>query len=176
MKTSVSIRVHPWLKSVFEFAFLRAIRVRLFPPAHAEFANIGEGDFGHGRRSFLVDYGTALTTSRYLLYKIGSDNDHVTTCGAGDSPIGQSDDVGDTNNQDVPIALNLFGACPGTLRVITDGTVQNGNYVKAGANGQVTQASAGDAICGARCSAPTPTANAGDTITIVGMSTAKYQF
>jgi hypothetical protein len=174
----VSIRVHPWWKSVFEFALIRAIRVRLFlpGPVRAEFANIGEGDFGHGRRSFLVDYGTALTTSRYLLYKIGSDNDHATTCGAGDSPIGQSDDVGDTNNQDVPIALNLFGACPGTLRVITDGTVQNGNYVKAGANGQVTLANAGDPICGRALFGSDTTANAGDTITIVGMSTAKYQF
>ncbi len=140
----------------------------------AEFANVGEGDFAHGHKPYLVDIGAV--AGRYLLYKIGSDNDHVTTCGAGDSPIGQSDDQGDSNNTDVPVSINLFGACRGTLRVVTDGTIANGNYVKAAANGQVTVAAAGDIICGRACFGTDTTTNAGDVITIVPMAAAKYQF
>jgi hypothetical protein len=110
------------------------------PPV--QFANVGEGDFGHGRRSMLMDASVTLF-SRYLLYKTGSDGDHAVVCGAGDIPIGQSDDQFDSNNTDVPIAINMFGVCPGTLRVITDGTITNGGYVMTGANGQATAATTG---------------------------------
>jgi hypothetical protein len=143
----------------------------------AEFANIGEGDFGHGRRSMLVDTGTAVLTSRYLLYKIGSDADHVTTCGLNDVAIGQSDDVGDANNADVPIAINLFGVCPGTLRVITDGTFANGDYVKAGASGQATKATTGDpGVFGRALFGTDTSANAGDTVTVVHDVPSKVSF
>ncbi len=141
------------------------------------FANVGEGDFTHGRKSYLVDTGTAVLTSRYLIYKIGSDNDHVTTCGAGDVPIGQSDDQGDSSNSDVPISVNLFGVCPGTLRVVTDGTISNGDYVKTAANGQATKAATGDAgQFGKALFGTDTTANAGDVITVVHDVPSKVSF
>jgi len=48
---------------------------------------------------------------------------------AGDIPLGSSDDLADTNALDVPIAIKLFGACEGTVRIVTDGTLVNGSKV-----------------------------------------------
>ncbi len=141
------------------------------------FANVGEGDYSHGRKSYLVDTGTAVLGTRYLLYKVGSDADHVTTCGAGDVPIGQSDDAGDSANSDVPIAINLLGAAHGTLRCVTDGTIANGNYIKTAANGQATVANNGDAgIFGKALFGTDTTSNAGDVITFVPVLSSKLAF
>lgn len=146
-------------------------RFRFSNPGTAQFANIGEGDYKHGAKSFLPD---AATTSRYLLYKAGSDADHVAVCGAGEDAIGSSDDQADAG---IPLAVWLFGACEGTKRVITDGTISDRDFVKSAANGQVTKAGTGDAgICG-RAVVPTDCSNAaGDVITIVPLATAKYSF
>lgn len=137
--------------------------------ARAQFANVGEGNYGHGRRSFLPD-SNAVTTSRYLLYKLGSDADHVTTTVPGDAPIGQSDDVADPNNLDVPICVNLFGAVPGTLRVVSDGTITNGCWVVAGANGQAAalpSATGTYYVVGRALFGTDTTTNAGDVVTII---------
>lgn len=135
-----------------------------------QFANIGEGSFDTGVKAYLPD---AATSSRYLLYKVGTDVDHCAICGAGDDPIGSSDDQAEVG---VPLAINVFGACRGTIRVVSDGTVNNGDYVKAGATGKVTQAattnlSFGRAIIGTDC-----TKADGDVITIIPMVPAKYVF
>src|SRR5690348_13823183 len=100
-----------------------------------EFCNIGEGTSDTGVKSYLPD---ATTSARYLLYKIGTDGDHCAITGAGDTPLGSSDDQADSTT--TPIAINLFGAVRGTVRVVTDGTISNGNRVKAGATGKVTVA------------------------------------
>lgn len=143
------------------------------PRLGVQFANIGEGTFEHGLKSYIPDSGT---TSRYLLYKIGSDNDHCVVCGAGDTPLGSSDDLADANNLDVAITIKLFGAMKGMTRVITDGTVANGNRVKAGAGGKVTVAVTGDPSFGiAVFGTDTSSAN-GDTITIIPCVCQKYAF
>ncbi len=135
-----------------------------------EFTNIGEGTFENGRKTYVAD---AATSSRYLLYKKGTDVDHSAITGAGDDPLGSSDDQAAAGE---PIAINLFGACKGTVRVITDGTVDDGEYVKAGANGKVTQAATTDLSFG-RAIIPTDCSKAdGDVITIIPMVPAKYVF
>lgn len=149
------------------------VRMILARPNKVEFANIGEGTFGDGKKSYIPD---AATTSRYLLYKTGSDADHCVICGAGDDPLGPSDDQADANRLDVPIAINILGATKGTVRVVTDGTVANGNYVKAGANGQVTVAVTTNLSFGRAVITTDATSAAGDVITIIPMVPAKYAF
>lgn len=138
-----------------------------------QFANIGEGTHEHGIKSYIPDSGQA---GRYLLYKIGSDGDHCVITGAGDTPLGVSEDLADANNLDLPIAIKLFGAVKGTVRVTTDGTVNNGDHVKCGATGMVTQAAStnrsfGIAIIGSDCSK-----NAGDQIEIIPFAPQLYVF
>lgn len=144
---------------------------RTAPTGSVMFANIGEGTFETGVRSYLPD---AATASRYLIYKIGSDADHVAVAGLNDVSIGVSNDQADVG---VPIAIQLFGAKPGLLRVVTDGTIANGNYVKAGANGQATLAASGDAgIFGKALFGTDTSANAGDVISIVHDLPSKVAF
>lgn len=143
------------------------------PSMQVEFANIGDGTYEDGKRSYIPDSGTA---ERYLLYKEGSDTDHCVVCGLNDTPLGSSDDLADANNLDVPITINLFGACKGTKRVVTDGTIVSGNYVKCGALGRATVAANGDVSFG-RAVIPTDTTKAaGDVITIIPTLPAKYAF
>jgi|GEM_PF-1830554 len=143
------------------------------PRGGVQFANIGEGTFEHGIKSFIPDAGT---TARYLLYKAGSDADHCALCGAGDTPLGPSDDQADANNLDVPIAIKLLGAIKGTVRVVTDGTVATGNRVKCAANGQVTVANTGDLSFGIALITTDGSANAGDAIQIIPCIPQKYSF
>jgi hypothetical protein len=138
----------------------------------AEFANIGEGTYVEGQKSYLPD---ASATSRYLLYKQGSDADHCAVTGAGDVPLGSSDDQADATNL-VPITLNLFGAVRGTVRVVTDGTVNNGTKVTTGANGQVTAATSGNLSFGVAVITTDASANAGDVITMIPCLPLKYAF
>ena len=141
------------------------------PPAFTEFCNIGEGTFDTGVKSYLPD---ATTSSRYLLYKIGTDGDHCAITGAGDTPLGSSDDQADSTT--TPIAINLFGAVRGTVRVVTDGTVANGERVKCGATGKVTEASTTDVSFGIAIIGSDTSAADGDIITIIPMVPQKYVF
>jgi hypothetical protein len=136
-----------------------------------QFANIGEGTYGHGKRSYLPD---AATTSRYLLYKRGTDADHCAICGAADDPLGPSDDQAGSDG--VPITINLLGAGHSTLRVVTDGTIADGDYVKCGATGKVTKASTTDLSFGRALISTDSSRADGDTITIIPMVPAKYVF
>lgn len=148
-----------------------------YPRTNAvEFANIGDGNLESGIKSYLPNAAEASGATRYLLYKIGSDGDHATICGAGDTPLGPTDDQVDTNNLEVPFAIKLLGAVKGTVRVITDGTVNNGDHVKCGASGQVTQAAStnrtfGTAIIPSDCSKA-----AGDVISIIPYAPQLYVF
>jgi hypothetical protein len=138
--------------------------------AGVQFANIGEGTYEHGIKSYIPD---AATTSRYLLYKRGTDADHCAICGAGDDPLGPSDDQADAG---VAIGIKLLGAVKGTVRVVTDGTVNDGDYVKCGATGKVTTALTTNLTFG-RAVIPTDCSKAdGDTITIIPALPAKYVF
>jgi hypothetical protein len=153
---------------------LLALRLRRHSRARirVQFANIGEGSYEHGHKSYLPD---ASTSARYLLYKRGSDADHCAVCGAGDDPLGPSDDQGDTSSG-VPIAVKLLGAARGTVRVVTDGTINNGDYVKCAANGQVTKASTGDLSFGRAVITTDSSNGAGDIITLIPALPAKYSF
>lgn len=135
-----------------------------------QFANIGEGTYRNGVKSYTPD---AATTSRYLCYKIGTDGDHSAITGAGDTPLGQSDDQADAG---VPIAINLFGVVPGTLRVVTDGTIANGDHVKCGATGKVTKASTTDRSFGIAIIGTDQTSADGDVIAIIHCVPHLYVF
>lgn len=136
-----------------------------------EFANIGEGINETGVRSYLPD---ATTSARYLLYKIGTDGDHCAITGAGDTPLGSSDDQADSTT--TPISVNLFGAVRGTVRVTTDGTIANGDRVKAGASGKVTKASTTDVSFGIAVFGSDTSSADGDIITIIPQVPQKYVF
>lgn len=150
----------------FRTAFAAPVQFR-----GVEFANIGEGTYEHGIRSYQPD---ASTTSRYLLYKRGSDADHCALCGAGDDPLGPSDDQADVNGP--KIAIKLLGAIKGTVRVVTDGTVNDGDYVKCGANGLVTQAATTNLSFGRALISTDTSKAANDVITIIPSLPAKYAF
>lgn len=149
------------------FGFVRA------PRGGARFANIGEGTHEHGIKSYIPDSGTI---SRYLLYKIGSTADNCVICGAGDTPLGPSDDQADSNNLDLPIGIKLLGAIHGTTRVITDGTIANGNKLKCGANGQATVANNGDVVIGLAIIPTDAVVVAGDPIEMIPIMPAKHPF
>ena len=140
-------------------------------PAGVCFANIGEGTFEHGVKSYTAD---AATTGRYLLYKKGTDVDHCAIAGLNDVVLGPSNDqavLGD------PIAIQLLGAAKGTLRVQTDGTIADGDYVKSGAVGQATKATTGDAgIFGIAVIGTDASAAANDVITIRHTLPSKLAF
>ncbi len=151
---------------------LRNSALRARHSAFVQFSNIGEGTYEHGRKSYLPD---SSTTARYLLYKRGSDADHCVITGAGDDPLGPSDDQADTTTGQ-PITINILGASKGTVRVVTDGTVNDGDYVKCGTSGQVTQAATTNLSFG-RAVIPTDCSKAaGDVITIIPALPAKYAF
>jgi hypothetical protein len=146
-------------------------------PGRVHFANIGEGTHETGRKSYLVDSGSTSGT-RYLLWKVGATSaDYVAVCGLNDIPLGPSNDAYDSTNADVPIEIQLCGSATGTIRVTTDGTISNGNYVMTGANGQATLAITGQAgifgraIIGTDC-----TAAAGDIIEVVHTLPTKLAF
>jgi hypothetical protein len=136
-----------------------------------EFCNVFGATHDGGRVSKLAD---AATSYRYLLYKMGTDADHVAICGAGETPLGPSDDQAEAG---LPIAINVLGACKGTVRMVSDGTPTDGNYVKAAANGQCALASNGDVVIG-RAIIPlnTDAATAGAVIEVTPIMPAKHPF
>jgi hypothetical protein len=161
------IRLAPlMIERLFYWAgFIRA------PRGQVMFANIGEGTFEGGVKTYVAD---AATASRYLIYKVGTDADHSAVAGAGDVPIGQSNDQAEAG---MPIGINLFGCKPGMLRVVTDGTIANGDYVKTGAAGQATKAANGDAgQFGKALFGTDTTSAAGDVITVVHVLPSKVAF
>ncbi|MEI8288780.1 MAG: hypothetical protein WCH99_04860 [Verrucomicrobiota bacterium] len=144
---------------------------RRMPRGSVMFANIGEGTFEGGVKTYIAD---AATGGRYLIYKIGTDTDHVAVAGLNDVSIGCSNDQAEAG---MPIAIQLFGCKPGMLRVQTDGTIANGDYVKSGAAGQATKAASGDAgILGKALFGTDTSSAAGDTITIVHDVPSKMSF
>lgn len=170
--------------------FIKAIASKLWPSrTRATFVNVGEGTYHYGKRSMIWDSTGANGTSnaaalaantnsqgRYLLVKTGSDADHIVVCGAGDTPIGVCMDAYDANNTDVPAEVALLGVHPGTLRMVTDSSISNGNYVKCGANGQAVAASTTNVSFGIALFGTDTTSAAGDVITVQHTIPAKYVF
>ena len=157
---------------------LCSLRFLPFNRPRVEFANIGEGTRETGHASLLGDTNNApQTTSRFLLVKTSTDADHFTTTTTNDVPLGINQDVYDPNNTDVPNSIVILGAARGTQRVVTDGTIANGDHVKCGANGQATKATTGDAgIFGTAYFGSDTTNAAGDIITVSTTVPFKYSF
>ncbi len=133
----------------------------------AVFANVGEGDYTHGKKSYLVDNSAA---SRYLLYKQGSDADHVDICTSSDIPLGSSDDQADADSPGLAIAVKLFGAAKGTHLVVTDGSLANGDLVVAADSGKVRKLPAGSGtyyLVGRALISSDMTRANGDVITLI---------
>ena len=164
-----------------------------------EFANVGEGTYEHGKKSYRPDATTVLNANaafHYLLYKQSTVGvDFVTLAGAGDTPLGPSEDIPELDNQatsqaygvtppqtalptgtGLPIAIMLLGAVQGTVRVVTDGTVTNNAYVKCAANGQVTLAVTTDVVIGKSVITSDMTSAAGDVITMIPILPGKHPF
>ena len=160
-----------WLAPLMIERVFHAMGFTRAPQGRVMFANIGEGNFETGVKTYVAD---AATASRYLIYKVGTDADHCAVAGLNDVSIGQSNDQAEAG---MPIAINLFGARPGTLRVQTDGTIANLDYVKAGAAGQATKATSADAGIFGRALFGTDTSSAaGDVITVVHDVPSKLAF
>ncbi len=124
-------------------------------PGKVQFANIGEGTYPRGVKTYLADASAINSPAvHFLLYKKSAAPpagtaaaDYVTLCTANtDIPLGPSDDgaklVGDL------LAINLLGAVRGTIRVVTDGTIADGDYVMPSAL-TVTPVGASAATAGA---------------------------
>lgn len=141
------------------------------PAGGVQFANIGEGTVKYGMKSYLPD---ATTSQRYLLYKIGTDGDHVAVCGAGEVPIGPSDDQADSTT--TPIAVKILGGVTGLVRGVTDGTIANGDHVKAGASGVIVKASTTDVSFGIALFGTDTSSASGDVITYVPCVPHKHVF
>jgi hypothetical protein len=153
----------------------------------AHFANVGEGTRETGHTSYLWDSGgatanaaalaaAATSAGRFLLVKNTTDGDHITVCGALDTPVAICEDAYDVNNSDVPVSCSILGAGR-TVRVVTDGTIANGNPVTTGATGFATAATTGQAgIFGRANFGSDTTSAAGDVITVITTVPFKYAF
>jgi hypothetical protein len=94
-------------------------------------ANIAEGTHD-GMITKLADaaYG------RNLVYKVGSDADHIATAGVADIPLGVSDD--ESAAAEDPLDLLLLGSIRRTvLAQASAAVITQGDYVVPAANGQV---------------------------------------
>lgn len=106
----------------------------------AELPNVG-GTHQDGLISRIPD---AAVASRHLLAKVGSDEDHLAICGAGDDPIGTWLDEADAaavaagENRSV----ELFGGTRKTKLVVASETITAGERVYPAANGEVQDAPA----------------------------------
>ncbi len=150
----------------FALAFFRARR-----KPRADFANIGEGSLGNGIRAYIPD---AATTARYLMYKRGTDADHCDLAGAGDTPLGPSDDQAAADS--VPIAIQLLGAVRGTVLVTTDGTLSDGQYCTTVAGGKVGLATTGNLAIGIALIPTDSTSASGDVIQMIPVLPSKLSF
>jgi hypothetical protein len=92
---------------------------------------------GEGR--FYSDVGSI--TAPWLLYKRGSDENHVTLAGAGDKPLGVSPDK--PKNQEDQLAIWFLGNHEGTLFGVASGPIAAGDLLVPAANGTIQKLPAG---------------------------------
>jgi len=156
------------------FLFFIGLAFREFfarKPVGTQFANVGEGTHEAGIKSFMPD---ATGTLRYLCYKIGATADTVAVCSTGEVPLGSSDDVADSTT--TPIAINLFGVKPGTVRITAGGTITNGDHVKSDSAGKIVTASSTDVSFGIAIVGLDQTAASGDVVEVIHCVPHKYVF
>lgn len=111
---------------------------RAFAPPPVVIANIAEGTHGDGRISKLTD---AAITTRYLLYKPGSDDNHIAACGASEIPLGTVADEATAAEQ--LVAVNVLGSSGGTLLMVASEAITVGEHVYTAASGKIQDVPAG---------------------------------
>ena len=156
-----------------------------------QFANIGEGTYQLGVKSYLVDSTNYVSPGIHdLVYQAstnvpsgGNAGDYCTPAiNATTVPLGASEDAPDST---YPIAIRLFGAAPGTMRVRTDGTITTNLQLVMVKAGTVTvqpenvatygcctayAQSAGNYAIGRALITSDQSTEAGSTITIIPMT------
>jgi len=77
-----------------------------------------------------------VVASRFLLGRVGSDEEHVAVCGASTVPIGIIDDTASSAEEDV--AVQLLGCAGSTVRMVSAAAIAAGSMVYTAANGRVS--------------------------------------
>lgn len=132
-------------------------------------ANVGTHD---GAVNRLPD---AAITTRNLLYKVGSDADHVAVCGASNIPIGTIDD--EVSSAEVSagnqfLSVKLLGK-GGTKRMVASEAISAGAKVYTAASGKVSLLSASAGTYYEVGTALTAAAADGDVIEVADSSPIK---
>lgn len=111
-------------------------------PRCIRLANIAEGTHATGKLNKRAD---AAITTRHLLYKVGTDIDHIAVAGATDLALGTVDDeVATADIGDTLVTVNLLGKGGGTKRMVASEAITAGARVYQAAGGKV-------ASTGTRC-------------------------
>ena len=98
------------------------------------FANIAEGTHDCS----VTKFADEAITSRHLLYKVGSDADHVTLSDASSIPLGTvADEVATADIAAIPIAVLLLGKSPTKRMVASEAMATTGVDVFAAASGKI---------------------------------------
>jgi hypothetical protein len=113
----------------------RSLRTR---PKRVAFANIAEGQWLNGQKSYKADAGLA-NVGRYAVVKIGSDADHATVAVAADVGIAMGICTDEALAAEDSVNVALLGAFKGTTFVQNSaaGAIAAGNLVVPDAGGQV---------------------------------------
>lgn len=96
-----------------------------------EFANIAEGRY----RDSISKLTDAAITTRHLLYKIGSDKDHIAVCGVGDVPLGTVSD--EATAAEEAVAVDILGRGLTKRMVASEAMATTGVRVFAAASGKI---------------------------------------
>jgi hypothetical protein len=83
----------------------------------------------------------AAIATRFLLGKVGSDEDHIALCGVGEKPIGIITDEATAAEKDVNVAL--LGGTDETRKGVASGAVAAGDNVYPAAAGKLSTLAAG---------------------------------
>lgn len=95
-------------------------------------ANIAEGTHAGGCVTRKTD---GAITTRFLLAKVGSDGDHVTTAGVSDIPIGVIEDEA-AAAEDL-VNVRMWGSSDRTCKAVSSAAIAVGDMIVAAASGQV---------------------------------------
>jgi len=106
-------------------------------PQMTGLANIAEGT----HENAITKLTDAAITTRHLLYKFGSDAQHIAACGANDIPLGGVNDEADAAEDRV--GVNLLGTFQGTMLMVASEAITAGEHVYTAASGKVQDLPAG---------------------------------
>ncbi len=105
------------------------------------FANIAEGQYLSGNKTYLAD---AAITTRFFLVKLGTDSGHVAVCAGAatvDEVIGVCTD--ESAAAEDPVNVHLLGAGTGTHKMVAGAAITAGAKLMSATNGKVITATTG---------------------------------